>query len=55
MWIAAKVDILKGTYVSDDSIVAYGTLLTGNQFTKRNCIIGGSPARIIKENVAWKK
>lgn len=55
VWIAAKVDILKGTYVSDDSIVAYGTLLTGNQFTKRNCIIGGSPARIIKENVAWKK
>lgn len=55
VWIAAKVDILKGTCIPDNSIVAYGTLLTGNNFVKGNCIIGGSPARVLKENVNWKK
>ena len=55
VWVAAKVDILKGTTIPDNSIVAYGTLLTGNKFTERNCIIGCNPARIIKENINWKK
>ncbi|WP_051216944.1 hypothetical protein [Butyrivibrio fibrisolvens] len=54
VWIASYVDILKGTCIPDDVVVAYGSKLTGQKFTERNCIIGGNPVRILKTNINWK-
>ena len=54
VWIAANVDILKGSKISDDSVVAYRSCVLSS-FTESNCIIGGYPAKILRENINWKK
>lgn len=54
VWIASCVDILKGTHIASDCIVAYGTLLTGTEFDEEGTIIGGSPSKILKHHITWK-
>lgn len=44
--------ILKGSTVSDNSIIATGAIVTEKIFPK-NCIIGGIPAKVLKEGVTW--
>lgn len=47
VWIGNNVTILKNSRIGDDSIVAAGSVVTG--IFPKNVIIGGIPARIIKE------
>lgn len=54
VWIAACVDILKGTVIPKDSVVAYGTLLSGQKFNEENTIIGGNPPKVLKRDISWK-
>lgn len=54
VWVAACVDILKGTRILNDSVIAYGTLLTGQQYGESNIIIGGSPAKVLKKSINWR-
>lgn len=54
VWIAAYVDILKGTEIKDNSVVAYRSCVL-SKFDKSNCIIGGYPAKILRENINWEK
>jgi acetyltransferase-like isoleucine patch superfamily enzyme len=54
VWIAQNVKILKGVKICRDSVVGINSLLTSNLF-KSNVIIGGIPAKIIKENINWSK
>lgn len=51
-WICQDVTVAKGTVLADDTIVAAKSYVTGT-FEKTNTIIGGVPARIIKENTSW--
>ena len=53
-WIAANATILKGSYISDDSVVAAGAIVT-KKVLESNVILAGNPAKIIKRNVYWKK
>lgn len=53
VWIASYCDILKGTEVGRESVVAYRTLLT-KAYKQCNCMLAGSPAKIIAEKIAWK-
>lgn len=53
VWIGAFVDIRKGVKVSRNSVVAWKSLVT-KKFETENCIIAGTPAKIIKENINWK-
>lgn len=54
VWIAAEASILKGSFISNDSIIGYRTI-TAKAFTKSNvCIVGEYPGRISKENICWK-
>ena len=48
-WIGNTVHIFKGTEIGHNSIVAGGAIVTGKQFPPF-CIIGGNPAKVIKEN-----
>jgi len=48
-WIGAKVTILDGTHIGDGCIVAAGAVVTGS--FPSNSIIGGVPAKIIKQRV----
>ena len=52
VWIGCRSTILKGTVVVDGCIIGAGTL-ANKKFKEKNCIIAGSPARIVKENVYW--
>ena len=52
VWIGAHVMVLKGASIGDHCIVAAGSVVTG-QFGN-HVLIGGIPARVIKENVSWE-
>ena len=47
VWIAANTTILKGSVISDNTVVASNSLVN-KKFTQGKCIIGGSPANVIK-------
>lgn len=52
VWIGMNSVILKGVTLGDGCIVAAGSIV--NKSFPAKCLIGGIPAKIIKENVAWK-
>lgn len=52
VWIGSSVKILKATKIGKNSVVGMGSILTGKEYPA-NTIIGGIPAKIIKENVTW--
>lgn len=54
VWVAAYSHILKNSTVPDGSIVAYRSLVT-KRFDGEKLLIGGSPAKVIKEQVEWEQ
>lgn len=54
VWVAAHSCLLKGTVIGSNSVVATGSIVTG-EFPDLNVIIGGSPAKIIKRGVTWDR
>lgn len=52
VWIGLRCIILKGTLIADNNIVAAGSIVTSS-FQETNCIIAGSPAKIIKKGYSW--
>ncbi len=53
-WCGHRVSILKGVQLPKNTIIGAGSIVT-RSYEKENCIIAGNPARIIKENVIWKR
>lgn len=53
VWIGSRVTILKGVNIGDGSVVAAGSLLTKD--VPPGVLVAGIPAKIIRENVIWKK
>lgn len=51
-WLCEDVTIAKGVSLSDDTIVASKSYVT-KSFDKSSIIVGGVPAKIIKENTTW--
>ena len=54
VWICSYTNILKGTEIPEGCVVAWRSLVM-KKFSVKNCIIGGSPAKVIQENIIWKK
>lgn len=54
VWIGLGVTILKGLIIPDGTIIGAKTLVAGI-ISKKNTIIVGNPARVIKENVSWSE
>lgn len=51
VWIGQGATVLKGVTIGDGAIVAAGALVTKDVPAK--CIVGGVPAKVIKENINW--
>ncbi len=54
VWIGQNVSLLKKAQIADGCIIGAHSVVT-KKFDTPNCIIGGNPARVIKENVRWHK
>ncbi len=52
VWIGCGVKIYKGTVIPDGCIVASDSVVRSS-FTVKNALIGGNPAKVLKENVEW--
>jgi acetyltransferase-like isoleucine patch superfamily enzyme len=52
-WIGVNVTILKGVTIGEGAVVAANSLVNKN--VPPYALVGGVPARIIRENVNWKK
>lgn len=53
-YIGSGVKFAPGVHIPDESICALGSVVT-KQFTEKNTLIAGVPAKVIKENLNWKK
>lgn len=53
IWIGMNSSILKGVIIGDGAVIAAGSIVTKN--VPAGCLVGGVPAKIIKENVIWQK
>lgn len=54
VWGAARVSILKGSVIADDSIIGYGCI-TSRAYREKGIVVVGQPSRIVKEDVTWKR
>lgn len=52
VWIGTNVTILKGVRIGDGAVIAAGSVVTRD--VPPGTLVGGSPAKVLKENVEWK-
>ena len=53
VWIGCKCILLKGAEVSNNTVVAAGTLLTSS-FSGEHQVIGGNPPTVLKPDIRWE-
>ena len=53
VWLAPDCSLTKDVIIPDNCIVTQKAVVT-KAFTKPDCLIGGIPAKIIRENVDWE-
>lgn len=53
VWLGLRCMILKGTEIGDGAVVAAGAVLSGK--VPAATIVAGVPARVVRENVAWRR
>ena len=51
VWIGQGAQILKGVHIGEGAIVAAGAVVTKD--VPAHAVVGGVPAKVIKENVRW--
>ena len=54
VWIGRDVQVLKGTVLQPESVVATRSLVTG-VFNEGNCVLAGIPARVVKRGIKWDR
>lgn len=53
VWVCASAVLLKGAYISSDSIVGHSAVVSG-KFSEKNVAIAGNPAKIVKRDINWR-
>ena len=54
VWLGDNVTILKNTQIPNNCIIGCKSIVN-KEITKSNCILAGTPARIIRENIKWER
>ncbi|VAW12789.1 hypothetical protein MNBD_BACTEROID03-195 [hydrothermal vent metagenome] len=54
VWVGSHVSILKGSKILSNSIVATRSVVT-KKFDQEGVLLAGTPAKIIKDNITWKR
>lgn len=54
VWVGNSVIVLKGADIGDHSIIAIGSVVPGKKYPS-NSVVGGNPAKVLKQNVDWQK
>jgi acetyltransferase-like isoleucine patch superfamily enzyme len=52
VWLGTDVTVLKGVAIDHDSVVGMKSLVTRD--IPCNCVAGGVPAKILKQNITWQ-
>ncbi len=55
VWVASNVTILKNTNINNNSVIACNSTVSSYKSNEQNILIGGTPAKKIKENINWKE
>lgn len=53
VWLAYGATVMPGSSVGSGSVVGTKSLVSGR--FPNNCIIGGVPARVLREDIAWER
>jgi acetyltransferase-like isoleucine patch superfamily enzyme len=53
VWIGARAVLLAGAEIGDGSVIGFGSIVTKK--IPNNCIAAGSPARVVRRNIAWER
>lgn len=53
VWLAKKAAVMGGVEIGEGSVVGFGSVVTADM--PNNCIAAGSPARVVRTNVAWER
>ncbi|MBG6109882.1 acetyltransferase-like isoleucine patch superfamily enzyme [Flavobacterium sp. CG_9.10] len=53
VWIGCGVKIYKGAVIPSGRVIASNSIVKGI-FTSKNTLIGGNPAKVVKEDISWK-
>ncbi|MBI6058982.1 acyltransferase [Clostridium perfringens] len=53
VWYGEGCTVLKGSRIGNNTVIAANSLLT-NKYNYNNCIVGGHPAKFIKNIKGWK-
>lgn len=54
VWVCSRVTILKGVEIGNNCVVAHSSVCT-KPICGDGLLIGGYPAKVIRENISWKK
>lgn len=52
VWIASETAFLKGGKIGNNNVVGFRSTVI-NEIKGENCVISGTPARIVKKNINW--
>lgn len=52
VWIGQRAVLLKGAEIPENCVIGAGALVN-KKFTESNCVIAGTPAKIIKRGINW--
>lgn len=54
VWMGAKTTVLKGSCIKDNTVVGYGTLVSGS-YDDNSIIVGGKGKSMKKDSIVWMK